>query len=136
MKSQTDKRIDGIPLGDTGLTIFFGNTTPTPLSDGVKEGDVWFVTLPSASSGNTEFECAYQYRNGDWVNVGYFPEGGGGGSYTAGRGIDLTNDVISIKLGEGLKFDAQGRICLDVEPVVNIEYAIIAQNEQGGGSGE
>lgn len=97
MKSQTDKRIDGIPLGDTGLTIFFGNVTPTPLSDGVKEGDVWFVTLSSASSGNTEFECAYQYRNGDWVNVGYFPDTGVGEALGSGneRFTDYENNSIS-----------------------------------------
>ena len=36
--------------------------------------------------------------------------GGGGTTYTAGNGIDLTNDVISAKLGRGLGFNSQGQM--------------------------
>lgn len=39
--------------------------------------------------------------------------GGGGGSYTAGNGIDITNDDISVKIGEGLSFDNSGTINAD-----------------------
>lgn len=48
-------------------------------------------------------------------------------SYTSGNGISITNNKLEVKLGAGLAFDYAGRICLDVEPVINIQYAIAAE---------
>lgn len=39
--------------------------------------------------------------------------GGGGGSYTAGDGIDITNSEISVDCGKGLKTDTQGKLTID-----------------------
>lgn len=36
--------------------------------------------------------------------------GGGGGSYTPGNGISIVNDEISVKIGTGLAFDANGNL--------------------------
>jgi len=36
--------------------------------------------------------------------------GGGGGSYAAGNGITIANDTISVKIGNGLSFDASGAL--------------------------
>ena len=36
--------------------------------------------------------------------------GGGGGSYSAGNGISIVNDEISVKIGTGLAFDASGNL--------------------------
>lgn len=123
-----DQRLDKLPGGDQ---VSVGATVPV---GDFKDGDVWLFTQNDGS--NDIITCMYRYENGSWGSnpAAFFPQGGS--TYSAGNGVSIANNVISIKLGEGLKFDAQGRICLDVEPVVNIEYAIIAQNEQGGGSGE
>lgn len=38
------------------------------------------------------------------------PGGGGGGSYSAGNGISLANDIISVRIGTGLAFDSNGNL--------------------------
>lgn len=43
----------------------------------------------------------------NWKQVG---SGGGGSSYTAGDGIDITNDEISVKAGSNLSFDSSGNL--------------------------
>ena len=43
----------------------------------------------------------------NWKQIG---SGGGGSSYTAGDGIDITNDEISVKAGSNLSFDSSGNL--------------------------
>lgn len=42
----------------------------------------------------------------NWKKIG----SGGGSSYTAGDGIDITNDAISVKAGSNLSFDSSGNL--------------------------
>lgn len=51
--------------------------------------------------------------SGDVLTVGqngpeWAAPGGGGSSYTAGSGVTITNDVISLNIGGGLKFQGDG----------------------------
>jgi hypothetical protein len=51
-----------------------------------------------------------------------------GGAVSTGSGLEYdTQDNLQVKLGTGLKFDANGAITLDFEPTVNIEYGLVYQ---------
>lgn len=55
-------------------------------------------------------KLTFKYKDTDKVIT--IP-GGGGSSYTPGNGIDITNDEISAKLGDGLSFDNNDAITVD-----------------------
>lgn len=73
-----------------------------------KDGEHGFVPKPTIAD-----RTKFLRGDGTWVKV----EGGGGGtSLDPGDGIDITDDVISVKLGDGLSFDDDGNIKVNAEP--------------------
>lgn len=50
---------------------------------------------------------------------------GGGGMPPIGDGLQIVNGVLTLKLGQGLSFDANGNIVMAYNPVVNVEHAIL-----------
>ena len=106
-------------VNDIGTSSSSASVTVTELAPAGDLDDYVAKTsadyLKSASvSGNT-----LTLTKGDDNTVTFTPSGGGGGSYTAGDGIDITNDTISlevasandiggVKVGNGLSIDANG----------------------------
>lgn len=62
----------------------------------------------------------------NWKQVG---SGGGGSSYTAGNGIDISNDEISVKAGSNLSFDSSGNLnATDTKYTAGTNVSISNQN--------
>lgn len=103
---------------NTALANYTTTTDLTTLLAG-KQDKIQVTTMPTASAttmnriyqfmGTTDSTYTHGYfyetkessGNYSWQQVNVQPSGGGGGgSYTAGEGIDITNDVISTKQSE------------------------------------
>ena len=100
----------------TGHTIFKDDTNTPP-----KTGDQW---IKINNVNDKVAEALYQYSVEDeWVERYVF-----GGAVSIGAGLEYdAQGRLQIKLGEGVKFDNNGALTLDIEPVVNIEYGLIYQ---------
>ena len=98
----------------TGHTIFKDDTNTPP-----KTGDQW---IKINNVNDKVAEALYQYSVEDeWVERYVF-----GGAVSIGAGLEYdAQGRLQIKLGEGVKFDNNGALTLDIEPVVNIEYGLV-----------
>lgn len=98
----------------TGHTIFKDDTNTPP-----KTGDQW---IKINNVNDKVAEALYQYSVEDeWVERYVF-----GGAVSIGAGLEYdAQGRLQIKLGEGVKFDDNGALTLDIEPVVNIEYGLV-----------
>lgn len=67
--------------------------------------------LPLDGDGDADFGTNGQVLTTDGNGNTYWSSGGGGGSYTAGDGIDITNSVISLEYLEV----QNGKVCIKYE---------------------
>lgn len=74
------------------------------------------VSFAAISSGKVS-ELWVEVHNLNGVSV----NGGSGGSYTAGDGIDITSNTISVDAGKGLGFDADGKLEVKVGTGLEID---------------
>ncbi len=119
LTSATADKIGGVRVGN-GLEI--------------DENAVLSAKEYTAGGGIDIADGAISVNIGDGLEIGEDGKlnatgGGGGSSYTAGNGIEITqdeeSDVIGVKLGEGLEFDGNGAI----SSVPNIQNAVIIQEK-------
>lgn len=84
-------------------------------------GDQW-IKVNNTTDKTAEALYTLSSSN-EWVESYVF-----GGAVSTGSGLEYdAQDNLKVKLGTGLKFDANGAITLDFEPTVNIEYGLVYQ---------
>lgn len=80
--------------------------------------DVNYNVAFAAISGGKVSELWVEVHNLNGVSIN---GGSGGGSYTAGDGIDITSDTISVDAGKGLGFDADHKLEVKVGDGLTID---------------
>lgn len=69
-----------------------------------------YVGMPVVVQATGEMYILMDMDVTDIANWKLTGSGGGGSFYTAGDGIDITNDEISVKVGSNLSFDSSGNL--------------------------
>jgi hypothetical protein len=122
---------------ENGIYVFNGSSSPlTRATDADGAGEIVDGTAVFVGEGTTNADTRWVQTTNNPITIGttatvWAQWGGAGGVYTAGNGIDVTSNVVSVKLdtSSGLSLSGSG---LKLDPAVAVRK--FAQNIGNGSS--
>lgn len=116
---------------ENGIYVVNASGAPTRATDADGAGELVANATVFVSEGTTNADTAWTCTTNGAITVGstattWAQFGGGGGTYTAGDGLDLSGGEFSVDVGTGLSISG-GEVIVDTSVVVR-KYAVAIGN--------